>query len=587
MTGRSSRIAAQPAGIGCEHNPDATGTRTRYNGATRVSATISMNNTTAADAHQAAHARPSVAKLRETLSLRTRLAILITLAIALVIGIQAVLEIRVFEREVERDLLETGRLTALAVADDFELRREPLDVDAIAATLHEFAIGAPAIRTVSIVSVSGTDSQVVASTSSGERPEAIAAAVEAASGHQTVSTDGPPGTAAVAVPALRDGRTIGAAVVTVSLGSVAQLRTKGRRVTLWFAPLVVILLALVIDLFARRLIHHPIASIHEAMHRAGEGDFSARAAIVRPDEIGEVAAGLNDMLARLQHFNEALQERVDEATGELRVKNQELVESYQRVFAQGEALKRAEQMAAVGQMAASVAHQVGTPLNLISGYVQMLQVDAAIDPKTARRLVIVQEQIAKVAAVVRTLLDHARRPDARWPVALGTLLARVADVARPKLDASRISLALDVASDLPPVEANAEEIELAILNLVNNSLDAMPGGGALAIRARAVEGKARVEITDNGSGIAPELLPRIFDPWVTTKAAGRGTGLGLSITRDVVARHGGVVTAASEPGRTTFTIDLPLVATGTSDESRASTADAEDTGHLHGEDSDR
>ena len=178
-------------------------------------------------------------------------------------------------------------------------------------------------------------------------------------------------------------------------------------------------------------------------------------------------------------------------------------------------------------------------------------------PRTGRRLAIVQEQIAKVAAVVRTMLDHARRPDTRWPTSVQALLARVADVARPKLDASRISLTLDAAADLPSVEADSEELELAILNLVNNSLDAMPGGGTLAVRALLADGKVRIDITDSGSGISPELLPRIFDPWVTTKAAGRGTGLGLSITRDVISRHGGTITAESQPGHTTVTILLP------------------------------
>src|SRR4029079_11460764 len=133
--------------------------------------------------------------------------------------------------------------------------------------------------------------------------------------------------------------------------------------------------------------------IRGTMARAGAGDFTARAQQARPDEIGSVAVGLNDMLQRLQDFHEALQERVTEATSELRVRNEELVDSYQRVFALRGAFARAEQLAAVGQMAASVAHQVGTPLNLISGYVQMLQEDASVDPKTARRLQIVQEQI--------------------------------------------------------------------------------------------------------------------------------------------------------------------------------------------------
>ncbi len=516
-----------------------------------------MNSTTASAVARAAQARPSVAKLRRSFSLRTRLALLVSLAVALVIGVQAVLEIGVFERTVERDLVETARLTALAVADDFELRRDPLDVAAISTMLHEFAVSAPAIRTVSLVEATDNGTTVIASTSSGERAEALAVARQSVIERQTVFREGPGGMAIVAAPTLREGRPVGAAVVTISLGSVAQLRTKGRQITLWFTPIVVVLLTLVIDWFARRLIHRPVALIHATMERAGAGDFAARASIVRPDEIGDVASGLNEMLARLQHLNDALQERVDEATSELRVRNQELVDSYQRVFALREALGRAEQMAAVGQMAASVAHQVGTPLNLISGYVQMLQQDVAVDAKTSRRLAIVQEQIAKVAAVVRTMLNHARRPDTRWPTAVGTLLARVADVARPKLDASRISLALDVASDLPPVEANSEELELAILNLVNNSLDAMPSGGTLSMCAAASNGHVRIDITDSGGGIAPELLPRIFDPWVTTKQAGRGTGLGLSITRDVIARHGGTISADSEPGRTTLTILLP------------------------------
>jgi signal transduction histidine kinase len=531
-----------------------------------------MNSTTATTVASATQARPSVAKLRRSLSVRSRLTLLIILAVALVIGVQAIIEIRLFERTVERDLLETARLTAVAVADDYELRREPIDVDSLSDMLHEFAVSAPAIRTVSVINVNGDQSDVVASTSSGERGEALQAARRAVEERQTVIVDGPPGSTILAAPAFRDKSATAAAVVTVSLGSVAQLRTKGRTVTLWFTPIVVVLLTLVIDWFARRLIHRPIARIHEAMQRAGAGDFSARATIVRPDEIGDVAAGLNDMLARLQHLNDALQERVDDATSELRVRNQELVDSYQRVFALREALARAEQMAAVGQMAASVAHQVGTPLNLISGYVQMLQQDAAVDPRTGRRLAIVQEQIGKVAAVVRTMLDHARRPDTRWPTSIQSLLKRVADVARPKLDSSRISLTLDASSNLPSVEADSEELELAILNLVNNSLDAMPQGGTLAVRASESDDKVRVDITDSGSGIAAELLPRIFDPWVTTKPAGRGTGLGLSITRDVITRHGGTITAESEPGRTTVTIFLPAA------ESRPATA--------HGENSD-
>ena len=252
-----------------------------------------MDSTSAAAAASAAQARPSVAKLRRPLSVRTRLALLIALAVAVIIGVQAVIEISIFERGVERDVRENARLTALAVADDFELRREPIDPEALARTLREFAFGAPSIRSISIVSTADGGGKVIASTASIEREDAIAAASAAAARRQTISVDPSPVATIVAVPVIRNGQTVGAAVVTSSMGSVAQLRTKGRRVTLWFAPAVVLLLTFIIDLFVRRLIHRPIARIHETMRLAGAGDFSARAPILRDDEICEVAAGLN------------------------------------------------------------------------------------------------------------------------------------------------------------------------------------------------------------------------------------------------------------------------------------------------------
>lgn len=510
------------------------------------------------EAVPATQRRPTGAKLRRALSLRMRLALLVALSTAIVIGIEAFLEIRVFERAVERDLLETARLTALAVADDYELRADPVDAAALSADLHELVLTAPTLRTLTIVQLDGDTPVIIASTSTGERPEALALAARAVHDSTTIAGNAAAGAAAVAVPLVRPDGSHAAAVATVSLAALDQLRTKGRQVTLWFTPAAILLLTLLVDWLGRRLIHRPIARIRDTMTRAGEGDFTARVERARLDEIGSVAAGLNDMLQRLQDFHEALQERVTEATSELRVRNAELVDSYQRVFALREALARAEQMAAVGQMAASVAHQVGTPLNLISGYVQMLQADASVDPKTARRLEIVQEQIAKVASVVRTVLDRSRRPGNRAPTAVSPVLSRVADVARPKLDASGISLALDVAADLPPIWADSEELELAMLNLVTNSLDAMPGGGSLSIRATPTSTGVRIEVTDTGTGISKDLLPRIFQPWVTTKAAGQGTGLGLSITHDVIARHAGTIAAASEPGHhTVFTIELP------------------------------
>ncbi len=500
--------------------------------------------------------RPSVANL--FVSLRVRLPLLVALVLSSVIGAAGYWELRVFEVTITADLLDEAQSTGQAVADDIEIGDEPARRGDLNDMLREFANAVPSIRSILLASVDNDTPAVVASTSSTEGRDSLALA-RAASARNDVVTSAPrQWIRLVGVPVKRDGRVWGAVVVAYSLGSVQELRRQGRSVVLWFVPAAVILMTVAVDLLMRRLVHQPIGAIRRTMQRAQARDLAVRAPVLREDEIGAVARGLNEMLAELQEVNASLQERIGDATSELRAKNEQLVDSYGRVFALREALARAEQMAAVGQMAASVAHQVGTPLNLISGYVQMIREDEDTGPRAGRRLEIVQEQIAKVTSVVRAMLDHARRPMPKERTDLAELLRRVCDVARPKLDAVGVRLDLEIA-DAPAVMADPVQLELALLNLVTNSLDAMPAGGAITISlAPGGHGRARIEVADTGTGIAPDLLPRIFEPWVTTKQAGRGTGLGLSITRDVLAGHGGTISARSEVGvGSVFTIDLP------------------------------
>jgi len=499
---------------------------------------------------------PSFWKLFEPL--RVRLALLVALVVSVVVGASALMQIRVFESAINADLEDTTNKIALAVADDIEVRTGPLDHGQLADSLREFYEAVPSIRAISVVTLHGEEPAVEASTASAERDEALGLALAAMRRREAVYSPPKASLRMVAVPANREERLYGAVVLTYSLDSVEQLKREGRIVLIWFVPAAIVVLTLLVDLLTRRLIHRRIGSLRLTMQRVAQGDLAARAPVQRQDELGAVATGLNQMLSEMEGFNVALQERVREATSELRARNQEAVESYERMLALREALARADQLAAVGHMAASVAHQIGTPLNLISGHVQVLREEQGPDSRVMRRLEIVQEQIAKVTSIVRTMLDHARRPVPTEPTDLGELVRRVCEVARPKLDALGVHLDLAV-SEVPPVMADPVQLELALLNLVTNSLDAMPAGGIAAIRVGpGGDGGARIEVSDNGTGIEPELLPLIFDPWVTTKSPGRGTGLGLSITREVVAAHGGTIAARSESGAgSTFTIDLP------------------------------
>ena len=491
--------------------------------------------------------------------LRVRLALLVTLVVALVVGASSFLQMRVFESEISAGLEDTAIKIAIAVADDVEVRSEPLNHGALAESLREFYEAVPSLRAISVVKVVDEGPGVLVSTAAQERPEVLGLAAAAFRRDDTVYSSFR-ALKLVAVPARREERLFGAVVVTYSQDSVEQLKREGRIVLVWFVPAAILALALLVDLLTRRLIHRPIGGIRRTMQRVAAGDLAARAPVVRNDEIGAVASGLNAMLAEMENFNVALQERVREATSELRARNDELVRSYERMLSLRDALGRAEQLAAVGQMAASVAHQIGTPLNLISGYVQVIGEESGPDARVTRRLAIVQEQIAKVTSIVRTMLDHARRPSPKEPTDIAALAHRACEVARPKLSA--MGVRLDAAiEDVPPVMADPVQLELALLNLVNNALDAMPSGGVLAVAVAPSAEGVRVEVRDTGTGIPPDLLPRIFDPWVTTKEAGRGSGLGLSIAREVLAAHGGTIAVKSEVGvGSTFTLTLPAAA---------------------------
>jgi signal transduction histidine kinase len=169
----------------------------------------------------------------------------------------------------------------------------------------------------------------------------------------------------------------------------------------------------------------------------------------------------------------------------------------------------------------------------------------------------VDAQIQQVTRVLRTMLDHARQPSKFELLALADVVERVREVAQPRLSRSDIRLQISVPADLPAIRADSTQLEIALLNLVTNALDAMPSGGTLSIVAQRRPAGVRVEVADTGPGIPAELVDRLFESWVTTKPAGQGTGLGLAIVRDVLRAHGGSISASNQSTGALFVIDFP------------------------------
>jgi signal transduction histidine kinase len=206
-----------------------------------------------------------------------------------------------------------------------------------------------------------------------------------------------------------------------------------------------------------------------------------------------------------------------------------------------------------------MAHQIGTPLNLISTYVQLLIQSIPPESDSIDRLRAIQDQVGKVTAVVRAALDSSRPSTVPHERAdLVTLVKRVCQMAGPMLDDAGVQIEVMTPNQSAELLTDPVQLELALLNLITNSVDAMGSGGKLTVRLERADHRLHLEIEDTGSGIPPELLAHVFDPWVTTKAQGKGSGLGLSIARQVVSSHGGTIRAENRPGKgAVFTIDLP------------------------------
>jgi PAS domain S-box-containing protein len=235
-------------------------------------------------------------------------------------------------------------------------------------------------------------------------------------------------------------------------------------------------------------------------------------------------------------------------------------------------VRQAEKLAVVGQLAAGIAHQIGTPLNVISGSAEYLMMGWGTDKPRPQELEIIVAQTDRITKLIQQLLNFARPTRMELqPVKLNDLLREVLGLTEHQIVKERITLRAELQSDLPAILGDANQLEQAFLNVVINAWHAMPAGGTLTLRTRATPaadrvrrggrpapGGVEVTIADTGTGIPPEHLPRIFDPFFSTKGVGKGTGLGLAISRRILEDHHGSIQVVSEVGRgTTVTIRLP------------------------------
>jgi signal transduction histidine kinase len=505
---------------------------------------------------RARHLRHTVAKWSLASSISRRISLLVAIIVIVVLTSVAYVQIRSFQEAVDRDLVNAARLGAQSVADDLAAREGALDPADVRDMLHDLLDTEPLIDAIAVIEVDQSGQRrVIASTSTEEATEIVNVAAQAVRDKEVASVR-TGGAITYAVPVPKRDRL--AVTVSVGLESLLQARKYGLTLALGFAIPAILLVIVLTHFTVSRLLEQPLSAILQVMDRTAHGDLRARAEVSAKNEFGAIAVGLNNMLNQIEGFNQSLHEQIDEATRDLSLRNEQLRDSQNQLLATRETLGRAERIAALGQVAANVAHQAGTPLNLVSGYVQMILDDPKTDERTRARLRTVERQIVQVTRALRTMLDQARQPSGFEPVALGEVVAHVRELALPRLARSNIHLDTTVPTGLPRIKADATQLEMALLNLVNNALDAMPKGGMLTIRGIAGAKTVRLEVSDNGPGLPPQVLDHLFDPWVTTKPPGQGSGLGLAIVREVVRMHGGSISARNQSPGAVFLIELPI-----------------------------
>jgi len=321
--------------------------------------------------------------------------------------------------------------------------------------------------------------------------------------------------------------------------------------------LVVGLATLAVGYLAQTLMSKPVAKLLSGIDEVAKGDLSHALLSERDDEIGALANRFNEMTYSLRE-SRAEGQRQTQAKSELEQR-----------------LNQTEKLATIGQLAAEIAHEVGTPLNVIAGRARATQRKAGDRDAVEKNAQIIAEQTGRITRIIQRLLDFARRKVGAHPAAriqLNELAVTTMELLAGQLASGKIKTRLIRAEGLPWVAGDVDRLQQVLINLVMNAVQAMPDGGQLELetstshRTRPGLDDARpqdfvcVRVTDSGAGIPADIRDRIFDPFYTTKTGQGGTGLGLAVVSGIVKEHDGwieVGDGASGAG-TSFRVFVPI-----------------------------
>ena len=319
--------------------------------------------------------------------------------------------------------------------------------------------------------------------------------------------------------------------------------------------LIVIVTTVMVGALARRLVSRPITKLLSGIDDVAKGDLSHVILSERDDEIGAIATRFNEMTYSLR-----------ESRAETQRQNDEKLHLEQR-------LGQTEKLATIGQLAAEIAHEVGTPLNVIAGRARSIQKKAKDPEAVEKNAEIVAEQTARITRIIQRLLDFTRRkvgaPE-RSVVNLNELATQTVELLSGQFSHAKVKTRVERADDVPVVAGDPDRLQQVLINLLLNAVQAMPDGGALRIETKVVkrtrpgletnadQAFVSCAVSDTGVGIPAEIKDKIFDPFYTTKEGSGGTGLGLAVCSGIVKEHDGWIEVDDNSGGgTVFRVFLP------------------------------
>jgi signal transduction histidine kinase len=384
----------------------------------------------------------------------------------------------------------------------------------------------------------------------------------------------------LAAPLLKKGETIGGICIVLPLERVYQALRNSQRIFSIYLFINLIILTFIGIFRISKLYLLPLARLAKRAEDYKEDDDLMFAVRKEDNELNRLSKSLNIMLKRISADKEKLRSTVlslEEANLELKKAQKEII--------------RAEKLASVGRLSAGIAHEIGNPIGIVIGYLELLKQADITEPEKKEYIKRTEEEIERINTIIRQLLEVSRPSNSgRTTVAVHDLIHDLADVLRVQPLISSINLSLNLKAGEHTVWADSNQLRQVFLNLIINAADAINSedkkvNGELSIStelkndtnpaAKPFPTYLEISFTDDGPGIAQESLSNIFDPFFTTKDPGKGTGLGLSVSFMIVESLGGKMTGVSEEGRgTTMIISLPIC---TSEDKKAKADRRQDT----------